>query len=252
MSVVAALTSFVLGMAMLKRINWGRWLYLVTTPLFMILSSLLDYTTDSSPFSLIFEKLIFFGYFAGGVFYLVVLYFLFRPKATAYFKNRDGEPETSDVSQPASELLSGQPHRKIGVGRRVAAVITFCLSVPILGGIGIGIMMIFSLGEMTSAGLITMLLFLLVGVGFFAGGLTLWDWRRWRGVSGTVMCVLGTYMLIGAAGLGIFVPALSDMVDGSLPDFGLASVASAITSVIIIGLGVLALVFQHRRDKYIG
>ena len=76
MSYVGFLIMLVSGVAMLKRQNWGRWLYVVGTAAGFVIGVM------TSPLK---EAMI-----PGLVVFVVVTFFLFRPKANNYFS--DPEP----------------------------------------------------------------------------------------------------------------------------------------------------------------
>ena len=78
MSYISFLIMLVSGVAMLKRQNWGRWLYVVGTAAGFIIGVM------TSPLK---EAMV-----PGLVVFVVVTFFLFRPKANRYFS--DPEPAT--------------------------------------------------------------------------------------------------------------------------------------------------------------
>jgi hypothetical protein len=76
MTYIGLLIMVVSGVAMLKQRNWGRWLYVVGT----VVGFLIGVTTSPVKEAMI----------PGLVIFVVVTFFLFRPKANAYFS--DGGP----------------------------------------------------------------------------------------------------------------------------------------------------------------
>jgi hypothetical protein len=73
---VARIVGFVSGLFMLYGFNWARWLLVVWIVFHLILSAL------HSPLLLLMHTLIF----------AVILYFIFRPQASAYFQGPGTEP----------------------------------------------------------------------------------------------------------------------------------------------------------------
>jgi hypothetical protein len=73
---IARIVAVVCGVFMLYGFNWARWLLVVWVGFHIILSAL------HSPMAL----------FVHGLLFAVVLYFLFRPQASAYFRSTRSEP----------------------------------------------------------------------------------------------------------------------------------------------------------------
>ena len=80
MTYVGLLAMLVSGVAMLKGQNWGRWLYVVGTALGFLIGIL------TSPIK---EAMI-----PGFVVFVVVTFFLFRPKANKYFSDQESTHDT--------------------------------------------------------------------------------------------------------------------------------------------------------------
>ena len=83
MTYVALLVMLVSGVAMLKGQNWGRWLYVVGTAL----SFLIGIVTSPLKGAMI----------PGFVVFVMVTFFLFRPKANEYFSDREAAHDTQSA-----------------------------------------------------------------------------------------------------------------------------------------------------------
>jgi hypothetical protein len=83
MSYVTFLVMVVSGVAMLKGQNWGRWLYVVGTALGFVIGIM------TSPLK---EAMI-----PGFVVFVVVAFFLFRPKANKYFSDQESAHDTQSA-----------------------------------------------------------------------------------------------------------------------------------------------------------
>ena len=83
MTYVALLVMLVSGVAMLKGQNWGRWLYVVGTAL----SFLIGIVTSPLKGAMI----------PGFVVFVMVTFFLFRPKANTYFSDRGSAHDTQSA-----------------------------------------------------------------------------------------------------------------------------------------------------------
>jgi hypothetical protein len=83
MTYVGLLAMLVSGVAMLKGQNWGRWLYVVGTALGFLIGIL------TSPIK---EAMI-----PGFVVFVVVTFFLFRPKANQYFSDQESAHDTQSA-----------------------------------------------------------------------------------------------------------------------------------------------------------
>lgn len=83
MTYVALLVMLVSGVAMLKGQNWGRWLYVVGTAL----SFLIGIMTSPLKAAMI----------PGFVVFVVVTFFLFRPKANKYFSDQESAHDTQSA-----------------------------------------------------------------------------------------------------------------------------------------------------------
>jgi hypothetical protein len=83
MTYVGLLIMLVAGVAMLKGQNWGRWLYVVGTAVGFLIGII------TSPLK---EAMI-----PGFVFFVVVSFFLFRPKANKYFSDTESAHDTQSA-----------------------------------------------------------------------------------------------------------------------------------------------------------
>jgi hypothetical protein len=83
MTYVGLLIMLVTGVAMLKGQNWGRWLYVVGTTVGFLIGII------TSPLK---EAMI-----PGFVFFVVVSFFLFRPKANKYFSDTESAHDTQSA-----------------------------------------------------------------------------------------------------------------------------------------------------------
>jgi len=83
MTYVALLVMLVSGVAMLKGQNWGRWLYVVGTAL----SFLIGIVTSPLKGAMI----------PGFVVFVMVTFFLFRPKANTYFSDQESAHDTQSA-----------------------------------------------------------------------------------------------------------------------------------------------------------
>jgi hypothetical protein len=83
MTYVALLVMLVSGIAILKGQNWGRWLYVVGT----VLGFLIGIITSPLKSAMI----------PGFVVFVVVAFFLFRPKANRYFADQESAHDTQSA-----------------------------------------------------------------------------------------------------------------------------------------------------------
>ena len=83
MTYIGLLVMLISGVAMLKGQNWGRWLYVVGTALGFLIGIL------TSPIK---EAMI-----PGFVVFVVVTFFLFRPKANQYFSDQESAHDTQSA-----------------------------------------------------------------------------------------------------------------------------------------------------------
>jgi hypothetical protein len=74
------------GIAILKRFWWGRWLYLIIMPILIAIAR----------YSSTMDMMQIFGLIGSIFIYAVIIFFLFRSKATAYFQ---GKPFTKKTNQ---------------------------------------------------------------------------------------------------------------------------------------------------------
>ncbi len=79
MGLLMPVCAFVAGIAILKRKNWGRFLYVVNWVLSLL-------------FYLIIAKTISIGLLVGTLLFLITLFFLFRPEANDYFTGNKVQP----------------------------------------------------------------------------------------------------------------------------------------------------------------
>ena len=83
MTYVALLVMLVSGVAILKGQNWGRWVYVVGTALGFLIGII------TSPLKS--------AMIPGFVVFVVVAFFLFRPKANKYFSDRESAHDTQSA-----------------------------------------------------------------------------------------------------------------------------------------------------------
>jgi hypothetical protein len=83
MTYVALLVTLVSGVAVLKGQNWGRWLYVVGTALGFLIGIM------TSPLKS--------AMIPGFVGFVVVAFFLFRPKANKYFSDQESAHDTQSA-----------------------------------------------------------------------------------------------------------------------------------------------------------
>jgi hypothetical protein len=236
-----SLIGVLVGILILKRFLWGRWVYAVTIPVLVTISSVISGMHWLQIFTVV----------TGGIFYFVVLFFLFRPAASAYFHRQEVKAvdNTPFVTAPPVTASPRLPMKPVKLGRRIVALLVFVTSVMIVGAMIIAISIVISLGQGTG-GVIALLVALLFGVGFFLAGLALWDWSRWRVVSVVMLCAIGIYTLFGAAAFAImpYLPIFDTTMGQNKPDFGNMPAISGLVGISLTGLGVLAIFKQRRMD----
>lgn len=228
---ISGITTVIAGIAMLKRQKWGRQLYLIMTPLVLLLSAALY------NFKLI--GILLLGFLMYGVFTLL----LTRPAVNDYFSNIGlTEPLPSDTP-------TGSNAQSTTNGKRIASVF---LLIP--GGLFLATWFLMIL-HMASNFLALVFMSAFCGIlagAFIIPAIFLWGRKQWVGVLGTLTTCVGGMLLMISLALYSFTtmegiqeqfaavdPAfLEQMIYGSLI-FGIAGAL----------IGGLLIILQRDKDK---
>jgi hypothetical protein len=145
MSVVNSIVDLVSGIAMLKRLKWSRWLYLITNPSFTVVNNVLSWQRYGS-----FEII---GLIFWGIFYIVILLLLLSPPSSAYFNRTEMSATNAQVVSPGGNdnVIKVPPQKSGRIIKQIIAVLAFGISVIIIGGIVISFFLI--LGMLGFSGL---------------------------------------------------------------------------------------------------
>jgi hypothetical protein len=250
-SVSTALVQGVAGIAMLKRIAWGRTLYLVYTPLAIIAGAILIHPPIGAS-----------SIVGGAVTYGLILFVLTRPGVNGFF---DG----TIIERPPA-IADRARHRK-GEANRSDLARVFGVIVGVLGGfllfpapVILGMRRTFANEVPEAYGPLGLAAFVVMGVAavVLLIGTLLWGRRRWRAYWGWILVPVGLEFLIGNATLGAMAnnpsfleqtlkgasmdPArmaqFADAMGGMLESFGIWGAGMLL-------LGAPLLWYQYSRDR---
>ena len=162
------------GGAMLGRRGWGRWLYIVATPL----QSLGGYAM--------------YGFTMGGiialglVFYAGIVAILMRRDVAAYFAN-------DPAFLPAPAAYGSPAAAPVNVGRRITSIV---LMVPASMILTTGFLMLGALPDMGAGAFVLTGIMMVISAVFVVPALYLWGWSRSAMVLGVLMAVVGGQLLM--------------------------------------------------------
>ncbi len=173
-SVISAVIQGIAGGAMLARRGWGRWLYIVASPL----QSLAAYAL--------------YGFTMGGiialglVFYAGIVALLMRRDVVAYFAN-----DPAFLPAPAA---SGSPAgAPVNVGRRIASI---ALMVPAAMILTTGFLILGALPDLGAGAFVLTGIMMFISALFVVPALYFWGWSRSAIVLGVLMAVVGGQLLM--------------------------------------------------------
>jgi hypothetical protein len=229
LSIISGVIYYVVGIAMLKGLNWGRLLYLVLVPFVSVLYMILFKFHPAQVFGL--------------VVYIIILVFLTRPKVSSFFK-----------SDTVIELEFSKP--SVILKKTTSVIILFiaeCVLIPIimvlidfvLRGCNLAYWGNISIPGVCFIVLLTILLVL--------AGVALWDLKRWRIVSGVFLVVVSITLFFYASSTYIFPRILPQ---GKLPKLSINPMdlksmiwSASISGVITLASGVFLIIRQKKLDK---
>jgi len=163
------------GAAMLKRRRWGRQLYLIATPVTLILSVLL--------YGVKFFGILLFGFVMYGVFFVL----LTRRPASDYFSN-----SVSSLTE-STDVHSSPVVQEAMTGKRVASIL---LLIP--GGFILftWFMMILPMSSSALGLIFLSAIFGVLASAFVIPAVLLWGRKRWAVVVGTLITSVGGMLLM--------------------------------------------------------
>ena len=221
-------TNIASGIAMLRGRNWGRRLFIVVTPVLLLISMALY----NFAFAL--------TSFIGAIWYAVAVAFLTRRPVSDYFAG------SAEAGSPPSEVMAKPPVRQSTTGKKVASVILLVLGGFLLIACFMGLLLI------PSGNFLTLVVvagtYGALACAFIVPGVFLWGRKRWAAVLGTLVATIGGGLLLSSLMLVEFT---------SIPEFGdqFASVGSdMIPGFLLIGIpatlmGGLLILLQRRSDS---
>jgi len=165
--------SLVSGIGFLKRQNWARFLYCG----WCVIGSIIGFA--ASPLRL--------TALLGSALYLLVIFFLFRPKAKAYFLSKE------ELTEKEMDTNSLTPKKSLWL--LILKIIFYILSAGFLGS---GTLMAFLNDEHAIP---IVILFITLSFLFLAAGLSFSRFQKWKKVSGIVLISGSAYGAIMAATL---------------------------------------------------
>jgi len=240
LSILGIACSLSSGIAMLKGKDWGRKLYLISTP---ILSLITAFIVKS-----MFLVIIGFGL----PFYILSAFFVLRKDASNYFEGIPlPEPvPVTDARLPAWQSPKTSAPQESNNAKRFAAI--FLLFV---GGIFFmtSIMMVTMALESVIAAVIISFIFLAITGALVFGGVWLWGRSRWMLVIGVflVACAIFTFVM-GAMFINFASPEMQKAFQGQSFDAATAlklGKSSMVASLFPFLIGVALILVQKRRDK---
>lgn len=232
-SLLTSLLLLVSAVAMLKRKQWGRTLYLVFYPIPILISF---FVIDNLQLALVIT-----GF--GIAIYLVLLYLLFRQDVSDFFKGQYSPDNVT--SYPLKRLRASQ--RAESITRRVFAIIAFIIAGIFLLLITLSFsffddpfgLTVFSVIMGTPAAILLLL------------GTFLWGMKRWAESIGWLLCGLGAYSFFSFLGFKAITSGILPVqeVQPLDPEVMHAMTQGSFTGVFYAIIGIGLLVLQYNTDK---
>jgi hypothetical protein len=179
-SLIFSTISLIAGIAILRRQNWGKTLYIASMPaglLFNIYAAGLAYWVSTA---------------FGVAVYGVIVFFLMRPAATRWLKKLPAEATPAAETDATAPVMEAQPVS----GGQIAGIILMVLAAFFLMAWG---MMVYPLAGEKAALLVMSAIMGIPTLLFAILGIFLWGFRRWKMSLGILLASSGGMLLLMGA-----------------------------------------------------
>lgn len=237
MRILSSVIYFISGIAMLKGLNWGRLLYLYSVPTWIVFSGIIY----------LFSPMLVIAIIP----YIIILMFLTRPKALAFFKNG------TDAIIENETLTESRPEKQTKKLRKISSVLLLIIGGFILFPNMMMLSVLISEGfDIKAIGdtptIVRCIILVAINIALIIAGVALNEWSRWRFILGNLFTVVGSFL----AFLAVTIPLVMLSPEWKLlgapkahVDIKAFIVNLILSALLPLVMGISLLVKQNKLDK---